>query len=204
MLQLLPLRAFLIVMIVLWTLMVFFFLCVAVPIFQLGSLEIIWNIIKWSGSFVTLFGLVFVCAWRWIPQCQRLLFPYLGGEWHGKVLFDGAEGREESRQVTLFVHHNPIYMKLILSSEESRSNTLSVQAMKSEDVDDMGRLYYVYLNTRKEGGAKSHRSYRGVAILRIENTVPLTMVGDYFTDSNRRGRLKFNIYKYNPWWIIFR
>lgn len=170
---------------------------------ETDPLSFTWLLLKWVGTFVSVLTFLLFAAWRWIPPLQRFIFPYLGGSWTGKIVFDGVNGEEE-RSVTLHVHHTPVSIKLILESEESLSKTLAVQASKSEDLGDSDKLYYVYLNTRKEGGKKSHRSYRGVAILRVNDSGSLMMVGDYFTESHRRGRLQFDVVKVNPWWMLWK
>lgn len=162
-----------------------------------------WLLLKWTGGFVTLLTFLLFASWRWIPRLQRFVFPYLGGKWTGQIAFTGANG-DETREVALHVHHTPISIKLVLESDESLSRTLAVQASKSADLEDDDKLYYVYLNTRKEGGNKAHRTYRGVAILRVKTSTTLSMVGDYFTESHRRGHLDFNVVKLNPWWVLWK
>lgn len=162
-----------------------------------------WLLVKWTGSFVSCLTFLMFASWRWIPRLQRFIFPYLGGKWVGQIVFETEEG-EEARDVTLHVHHTPLSVKLILESDESLSKTLAVQASKSNDLDDDDKLYYVYLNNRKEGGVKAYRSYRGVAILRVKTSNSLAMVGDYFTESHRRGRLRFDVVQHNPWWVLWK
>ena len=97
---------------------------------------------------------------------QRWIFPYLGGRWSGFVKFQGPQGPEQ-RDVTLEVKHTLFGLRLILDSAESTSRTLVVQAERDKDFDRY-RLYYVYLNERKEGAAGVHNRYRGLAIMRVE------------------------------------
>lgn len=171
--------------------------------YDTAPLSFIWLLVKWTGPAVTALVFLLFASWRWCPRLQRFIFPYLGGRWRGCIIFSGPAG-QETRDVTLHVHHTPFSIKLILESEESLSKTLAVQASKSNDVEDDDKLYYVYLNTRKEGGMKSHRSYRGIAILRVKTSNSLTMVGDYFTESHRYGSLKFDVVELNPWWMLWK
>lgn len=165
-------------------------------------IDILLVLLKWISVFSASLTALLVVSWRWSKKIQQMVFPYLGGEWQGEIIFNGTAG-EETRNVTLHVKHTPFSLKLNLESVESVSRTLAVQASKSPDLQDDDKLYYVYLNTRKEGGVKTHRSYRGVAILRIKSR-PLSMVGDYFTDSDRSGRLHFDVVKLNPWWALWK
>lgn len=162
-----------------------------------------WQLGKWCGTLVTVLAVCGFAAWRWLPWVQQLTFPYLGGRWKGMVTFKGENG-DETRDVTLHVYHTPIAIRLLLESSESESKTLAVQASRVADVTDEYRLYYVYENTRREGGSKENRTYRGVAILRLSTSCALAMKGDYFTDTHRRGRLSFDVIELNPWWKLWK
>lgn len=168
-----------------------------------SQLSFAWLLVRWAGALVTVLIVMLFALWRWVPPFQRSIFPYLGGKWSGQVVFDGEDGEEE-RNVVLHVAHTPFSIKLILESEESLSRTLAVQASKSADLTDDDKLYYVYLNTRKEGVVKANRVYRGVAILRIKTSDSLTLVGDYFTESHRHGQLRFNVVDLNSWWMLWK
>jgi hypothetical protein len=141
-------------------------------------------------------------AWRWIPAVRTALFPYLGGHWTGVVRFD-RDNTADQRAVTLEVKHNLVSLKLLLESDESRSWTMVVHAERSAHFDRY-RLFYVYLNERKEGVPGAGERYRGLAILRIEQKPQLALYGDYFTDTHRRGRLELTCSRASPWWKVWR
>ncbi|MBB5535173.1 hypothetical protein [Rhizobium giardinii] len=162
-----------------------------------------WRVLRWVSTYIAVVIGLIVMAWRWSSRVQRAIFPYLGGKWVGKVHFSGAGGEEEHRDVTLHIRHTPFSIKLILESQESISWTLAVQASRSADIDDY-KLYYVYSNHRREGGIKRNFGYRGVAILRVSMGSKLELIGDYFTETHRRGRLKFEEVKSNPWWMLWQ
>jgi hypothetical protein len=155
-----------------------------------------------SLSGVVLIGSSFA-LWRWIPILQTLTFPYLGGEWSGRLNFSGAKGTG-TRDITLKVFHNLLGIQLILETSEASSRTLAVQAER-----DMGlrldRLYYVYLNERKEGVLGSGDRYRGLAILRVEpgGRARPGLVGDYFTETKQKGTLELTRMAKHPWWKIW-
>jgi SMODS-associating 2TM, beta-strand rich effector domain len=154
-----------------------------------------------STLAIALSGIV-IAAWRWIPQLQRYIFPYLGGRWTGVVRFP-EPGGEGQRLVTMDVKHTLFGLKLLLDSKESTSWTLSVQADRNPDFERF-RLFYIYLNERKEGVPGARERYRGVAIMRIEAGNTLKLFGDYFTETDRHGRMELSARQLHPWWMIWR
>jgi hypothetical protein len=154
-----------------------------------------------SGVAVAL-AVVLVGMWRWIPRLQKFIFPYLGGRWTGVIRFPENSG-EGLRRVTMEVKHTPLSLKLLLDSKESVSWTLSVQADRNPDFERF-RLFYIYLNERKEGVVGARERYRGVAIMRVEPGTPLKLFGDYFTETDRQGRIELTAERLHPWWTIWR
>lgn len=159
------------------------------------------QLFRWSAILVT--GLIFLCyaGWRWIPSIQRWIFPYLGGDWEGKLVYSRGSD-EETVPIQLLVKHTLFGIRLLLDSAESTSQTLVVHAEKDPDFERY-RLYYVYLNERKEGVAGSGDRYRGLAVLRVEISQG-QLHGDYFTETHRRGKLSLEYKKPTVWWKIWR
>ena len=159
-------------------------------------------LLRWSSTIgaeviVVLFG-----AWRWIAPVQRFIFPYLGGRWSGIVQFQGDLGPDQ-RDVMLEIKHTLFGLRLMLDSKESTSWTLVVHAERHQDFERY-RLYYVYLNERKEGIASAGERYRGLAVMRVVWGIPLQLNGDYFTDTHRRGTLHLSFDAPHPWWKLWR
>ena len=159
-------------------------------------------VIRWSSSLATVAIVCLYAAWRWIRPVQLWIFPYLGGRWSGAVRFQGATGLD-SRDVRLEVNHSLFGMKFLLDSDESSSRTLVAHAERDSDFDRY-RVYYVYLNERKEGVQGAGEVYRGLAILRVEWGAPPRLHGDYFTESDRRGTLHLARDAAHPWWKLSR
>jgi len=176
-----------------------------------GNLSVL---VRWSGSLVTVATIVLFASWRWIRPLQSIIFPSLGGTWKGVVEFEN-ENKDESereaevapekqtREVTLEVKHLLTGITMMLDSAESTSWTLAVHAEKAKDFDRY-RLYYVYLNERKEGSEGGGERYRGLAIIGIETATPMRMAGNYFTETDRKGTLKLTQVAANPWWKLWR
>jgi hypothetical protein len=113
-----------------------------------------------------------------MPPIQKFIFPYLGGRWTGYVQFEGKEGTQRLN-VKLEIKHTLFGLRLLLDSKESTSWTLLVHAERNRDFERY-RLYYVYLNERKEGFANGGERYRGLAVMRIEPGARLKLQGDSF------------------------
>lgn len=161
------------------------------------------TVIKWSSSIATAAVVFLYAGWRWLPRVQLIIFPYLGGRWYGTVEFE-SEGKIEQRPVLLEVKHTLFAITLLLESKESISWTLVVQAARNREFDHY-RLYYVYLNERKEGVPEPGARYRGLAIIRIETgPTGMQMEGDYFTETHRQGTLHLVRDSANAWWKLWR
>jgi hypothetical protein len=160
-------------------------------------------LLRVSSSLAVALSVALVAVWRWVPSLQKFIFPYLGGLWTGVIRFSNEDGGEGLRKVTMEVKHTPFGLKLVLDSKESVSWTLSVQADRNPDFERF-RLFYIYLNERKEGVVGARERYRGVAIMRVEAGDPLKLFGDYFTETDRRGRIELMAARLHPWWMIWR
>jgi hypothetical protein len=170
----------------------------------IGGGEIIHDatlLLRWSSVAATSAIIFLFAAWRWIPAIQRLVFPYLGGSWSGLVQF-GA-GDSDTVEVKLEIKHTLFGIRLLLESTESISWTLAVHAERAQDFERY-RLYYVYLNERKEGFSNPRERYRGLAILRLEEGKRPKLMGNYFTETDRKGTLRLARNAANPWWKLWR
>ncbi|MEW1781346.1 hypothetical protein AB0305_04000 [Arthrobacter sp. NPDC080086] len=159
------------------------------------------QLVRWSTLIVTGSTLLCYAGWRWIPIIQRWIFPYLGGDWEGTLVYSRGTS-EATVPIQLLVKHTLFGIRLLLDSAESTSQTLVVHAEKDPDFDRY-KLYYVYLNQRKEGVQGAGDRYRGLAVLRVDND-GLLLQGDYFTENHRRGTLSLAYKKPTAWWKIWR
>src|SRR5262249_31067347 len=141
-------------------------------------------------------------AWRWIPPVQRWIFPYLGGRWSGFIQYEDSDGSHRL-SVTMDIKHTLFGLRLLLDSRESTSSTLVVHAERNPDFERY-RLYYVYLNERKDGFQNAGLRYRGVAVISVDTGTPLKLAGNYFTETNRRGTLRLTSDSPHPWWKLWR
>jgi hypothetical protein len=135
--------------------------------------------------------------WRWLPLAQRFTFPYLGGDWKGKLEYTGPNGTG-TRDVTLRIRHSLFGLILVLDSAESTSRTLVVQADRDLGIQ-ANRLYYIYRNERKEGVIGAGETYRGYAVLTVEELQKPCLRGTYVTERSGTGTLFFRRRRPNPW-----
>lgn len=202
MLNLLPIRLLLTVIIVLISVVVL----AAVHAGMIGSGDAFGDfgsILRWSSPAALMLMLVPYLAWRWTPRVQEAVFPYLGGEWIGELRFHGPNGAGD-REVSLVVNHSLLKTVMILDSDESTSRTLVVHAERDSGTE-RDRLYYVYLNERKEGVRGAGEQYRGLAVLRVEIAAGSTfLLGDYFTERQSTGTLKLTLQRHHPWWKFWK
>jgi hypothetical protein len=159
-------------------------------------------LLRWASiAAVSIITLLFL-IWRWIPPVQKLIFPYLGGTWAGYIEFSW-KGETQRRRVKLEIKHTLFGLRLLLDSKESTSWTVVVHAERNRDFERY-RLYYVYLNERKEGFENGGQRYRGLAVIRIEPGVPLKLAGDYFTETQSSGTMRLTLDALHPWWKLWR
>jgi hypothetical protein len=159
-------------------------------------------IIRWSSTSAFVMMLAPYAIWRWTPSLQHLTFPYLGGDWVGRLEFQGPNGNG-TRQVTITINHSLLNIVLILDTTEATSRTLVAHAERDAGIK-RDRLYYVYLNERKEGVRGAGERYRGLAILRVEMGRQAVLSGDYFTELQGRGKLRVRRQRPHPWWAVWK
>ncbi len=159
-------------------------------------------VVEHSSAAALAVLIILLAAWRWIPFSQRFIFPYLGGEWTGVIKYHGTQG-SGMRPVRLSVTHTLVGIRLVLDSRESTSRTLVVHAERDAAIS-RDRLYYVYLNERKEGVAGAGAMYRGLAILRVDTAPKFALVGNYFTDQQGTGSLHLTRSRGHAWWKLWK
>lgn len=156
--------------------------------------------LAWRSSVILALFALGTCLviWRFVPHVQKLVFPYLGGEWTGQLTYvDQNTGLSHAKPVRARFNHNLFYLKILLESDESDSKTLVVHADPDRDFN-AHKLYYVFFNERKEGASNPRSSYRGTAILQLEKDNCEHLSGSYFTENGGRGNLALKRATRNP------
>lgn len=169
---------------------------------ETSSVQALQQVARLAPIGVTAGAVILSAAWRWIPPLQAMIFPYLGGKWTGELRYTDATG-QQSKLAKMEAKHSLFGAKLLLETNESESTTLVVHAEKDPHFERY-KLYYVYLNRRKEGVIGAGESYRGLAIVRwVEGDQP-ALEGDYFTDTHRQGTLHLTRTSKTAFWKLWR
>lgn len=161
----------------------------------------VFQIIRWTSMIAVVAAVFAQLSWRWIPPLQGLVFPYLGGYWAGTLEFT-TNNKIEQREVGLQIRQNLLGLRLLLESPESTSSTLAVHAERNDF--SRFRMYYVYLNERKEGIAGGGDRYRGLAVIRVVLTPSRELYGNYFTENLQSGTLRLKLRRATEWWRVWR
>lgn len=140
-------------------------------------------------------------AWRWSPQVQRFVFPYLGGEWSGKLDYRNPDGETGSREISLNIRHNLLNFVITLDAPESKSRTIVAHPERDKNFQ-LDRIYYVFETIRKEGVKGAGERYRGAAIMRVETGETGCLLADYFTEHKHTGTMKITRETCHPWWKV--
>ncbi|ABL70060.1 hypothetical protein [Paracoccus denitrificans] len=160
-------------------------------------------VVRWASSLSLAAVVLLYAGWRWLPMLQSMIFPYLGGCWQGEVRYVDKNQNPCAKPVTMEAKHTLFGIKFLLDSDESTSATLAVHAEKDPDFDRY-RLFYVYLNRRKEGVVGGGEAYRGLAVVRWADAPQPSLEGDYFTDTHRDGTLHLRRVEKTPFWKLWR
>jgi SMODS-associating 2TM, beta-strand rich effector domain len=76
------------------------------------------------------------------------------------------------------IKHTLFDLRLLLDSKQSSSRTLVVQAERDPDFARY-RLYYVYLNERRDGFENAGVRYRGLAVMSVKPASQPELHGNY-------------------------
>lgn len=156
-----------------------------------------------ASSLIVVIGMITLAvAWRFTPRLQESHFPYLGGEWIGKLKFETEKGPRE-KSVNLEIRHNLFEIDIILETDESISRTLAAHAEKRKGFARF-RLIHVYENERKEGVADAGVSHRGTTIFRISSISDETIDAEYYTEKHTSGTICMSRRKTNSPWMPWR
>ncbi|MGO3927354.1 hypothetical protein [Rhodopseudomonas pseudopalustris] len=140
------------------------------------------------ASVIQLISLAFIYfAWRFIPGYSFFIFPNLGGEWTGHVVFTTANGEREIK-ADLHIDQNVATISLVLTTEMAESETMVVYPRKLSNFRH--ELLYVYETHKKETLPPPSYRYRGTAIIRLAQGNN-KLAGSYYTEQGGTGTVTF-------------
>ena len=166
------------------------------PLFNI-SLDVT-NILKYATIFEIIIILILLFGWRFIwekiPKLNDWLFPDINGTWDVEIHWNRKQENETAtngiKRGKVVIKQNFLTLSMELFTDESESETLVIQPKKNSD---SGRLqfYYIYKNTPIDKGNDTLLPHIGTAILKVAPHNNHIMQGNYFTDRNTQGLLKF-------------
>lgn len=156
------------------------------------------SVIKYTAIFELIVILVLMFAWKWIwnifPVLNNWIFPNINGTWDVEIHWnwtqqDGAikSGIKEGK---VFIKQNFLTLSMELFTDESESEILVIQPKKNTESSRLN-FHYIYRNTPKNNGSNKLPPHIGTAILKISPHTNTILEGNYFTDRNTQGVLKF-------------
>jgi len=156
------------------------------------------NILKYTALFEIIIIFILILGWKFIwkkiPQLNDWLFPDINGTWQVEIhwTWKQEDGSIETgiKKGKVVIKQNFLTLSMELFTDESESETLVIQPKKNPD---SGRLqfYYIYKNTPIDKGNNNLQSHIGTAILKVAPHDNCILQGNYFTDRNTQGLLKF-------------
>jgi hypothetical protein len=156
------------------------------------------SIFKYTAFFEIVIILILILGWKFIwnkiPQLNDWVFPDINGRWDVEIHWnwkqDNGEMKSGLKKGEVVIKQNFLTLSMELFTNESESETLVIQPKKNPD---SGRLqfYYIYKNTSIEKGDNKLASHIGTAILKVAPDNNDILQGNYFTDRDTKGLLKF-------------
>ena len=156
------------------------------------------NILKYTASFELIIIYILFFGWKYIwkifPKLNDWLFPNINGTWKVEIHWnwiqkDGTK-KEGIKEGEVVIKQNFLTLSMELFTDESESETLVIQPKKNPTSGRL-ELYYIYRNTPIDKGDNKLQSHIGTAILKIAPHNNDMLQGNYFTDRNTQGLLKF-------------
>jgi hypothetical protein len=141
------------------------------------------NIIVW-GVFISI-------GWKWkIFRKWLVQMPYLAGDWKGELISNSplSDGKPIPTQIK--ITQNFFNIQVSIKTGESKSKSISA----SFDIDiDRGlqRLIYSYHNTPKASVRERSALHYGTTILEFDGFEVTELQGNYWTDRETTGEIKF-------------
>lgn len=162
----------------------------------MGVTDISDNIVasfRYAFIFELLVLAIFISGWRyiwkWFPQLNSWLFPDINGIWHAEIQWKWNE-KEGVKKGKVHIKQTFIGLSMELITDESESETLVVQPKRNPESERL-QLFYIYRNTPSNTSSAKILPHIGTAILKFNPVDTSILVGNYYTDRNTKGVLKF-------------
>ncbi len=168
-------------------------------LFSAFSMQItVMSVIKYTAVFelIIILALTFgwKYIWRWFPALNDWIFPNINGTWNVEIHWNWTQTdgtiKNGIKEGKVFIKQNFLTLSMELFTDESESETLVIQPKKNTESSRLS-FHYIYRNTPKNNGSTKLSPHIGTAILKISPHTNTILEGNYFTDRNTQGVLKF-------------
>lgn len=146
---------------------------------------------KYAGIYELIIFILLSFLWKYIwkkiPILNEWIFPDLNGNWNVEIYWkrDDILGIKKG---IVNIKQDFLKLSMELFTDESESETLVVQPKKHPESGRL-HLYYIYRNTPKSNTQLD--PHIGSALLKLSPNNMSELEGNYFTDRNTKGVLKF-------------
>jgi hypothetical protein len=156
------------------------------------------SIFKYTAIFEIIIILILIVGWRFIwnkiPKLNDWLFPDINGTWnveiHWKWKQEDGSLKKGIKKGEVVIKQNFLTLSMELFTDESESETLVIQPKKNTESGRV-QFYYIYKNTPIDKGNNKLSPHIGTVILKVAPNNNDILEGNYFTDRNTQGFLKF-------------
>lgn len=138
-------------------------------------------------TILLLFSFGWKYIWKCIPILNEWLFPDINGLWTVEIHWTWGE-KKGIKKGEVIIKQNIFSLSMELITDESESETLVAIPKKNSESGRL-QLYYIYRNIPK--ATTQLQSHIGTAILKFSPKNLSLLEGNYFTDRNTKGVLKF-------------
>ena len=147
-----------------------------------------YDVYGYAGEAIAFSVVVIILYEKWLwkinpfEKVPRLKRKYIG------TLSTTYNGEQMERRVELEIHQTLLSVRVVLVTDESKSNSISASI---DRIHDEWQLVYCYLNVPNVNVRERSEIHYGTTMLCIEN--PKEMKGEYYTDRKTRGNVNFKI-----------
>lgn len=168
-------------------------------LFSVVKIEIsVLNVITYTTIFELTVILILMFTWKWIwnvfPALNNWFFPDINGTWNVEIHWNWTQQdgtiKNGVKKGEVVIRQNFLNISMELFTDESESETLIIQPEKNSKSNRL-TFHYIYKNTPKNNCNNKLLPHIGTAILKISPDTNTIIEGNYFTDRNTKGVLKF-------------
>ncbi|MBN8818702.1 MAG: hypothetical protein J0I80_08275 [Sphingomonas sp.] len=124
--------------------------------------------------------------WAWFPQLNQWLYPDIHGTWDMEIILGGLTGGGRTIDAQAIIRQDFLRISMTVFAPDSRSTSLSAVPKKDPE-SAFPQLHYFFLVTTNPKAGVASKSYRGSAILELDNLEAGLVTGIYWTTAETSG-----------------